>query len=364
MLQSIKTLFAGAVASAALLAAMTSANAQDADFSCDSVELIAPYTEGGGADVYARMFIPFLEKYLPGNPSVIIRNMPGGASIMGNNHFEATAEPDGCMIVVTSSSTLVAQLLGGDKREFDVLKWRQINVTPQGTIIYAAADTGVTGKDLVADIEKLRGQQVRYGAKQPDAGELRNILAYDLLDLGVETIFGLARGEARQAMLRGEIELNHDTSESYASSVQSFVDSGEFVPLWTLGFPEGENIVRDPAFEELPTINEAYKAVHGKDPEGPAYEAFKAFVNLGVAASKGFALPEGTPDAIRDAYVDAVKKTLAHPEFLEVAGAELGNYPQLFADDADFAIQQAVGFGPEVKSWLENYLLEKFDFKV
>lgn len=352
-----------AVAISTIMVAGSVTGAKAVDFSGQTIELIAPYTEGGGADVYARMFIPFLQKYLPGKPNVIIRNLPGGASIMGNNRFEATAKPDGKMLAVTSSSTLVAQLLGGDKRKFDVLGWRQINVSPQGTVIYATSKTGVTGKDLVGDVKKLRSQKVRYGAKQPDAGELRNILGFDLLELKSETIFGLARGEVRQAMMRGELQLNHDTAESYNSSVKPLVTKGEFVPLWTLGFPKGDKIIRDPVFPELPTINEVYVALNGKEPAGPAYEAYKAFVNLGVAASKGFALPKGTPDAIRDVYIAAIKKTLEDPDFRKLASDEVGDYPQLFGNEADFAIEQAVGLKPEVAEWLKVYLFKNFALK-
>lgn len=364
MFKGITRLLIAAVTSAGMFVTVNASAAADVDFSGETIELIAPYTEGGGADVYARMFIPFLQKHLPGQPNVIIRNLPGGASIMGNNRFEASAKPDGKMLVVTSSSTLVAQLMGGAKREFNVLKWRQLIVSPQGTIIYASSRTGVEGKDLVADIEKLRGQTVRYGVKQPDAGELRNILGFDLLDLNVENIFGLARGEVRQAMLRGEMELNHDTALRYVSSATDFVESGQFVPLWTLGFPDGKEIVRDPLLSDLPTINEAYIAVNGKAPEGPKYDAFRAFVNLGVAASKGFALPEGTSDEIRDVYVEAIKKSLADPEFLKIAGEEVGAYPQLFGDAADAAIREAVDLSPEVDAWLKSYMLDKFDFKM
>jgi tripartite-type tricarboxylate transporter receptor subunit TctC len=357
-----RMLCGAAVMAAASLVSLS--NALAVDFKGETIELIAPYTEGGGADVYARMFIPYLQKYLPGNPTVIIRNLPGGASILGNNKFQATAKPDGKMLVVTSSSTLVAQLLGGKKRQFDVLKWRQINVSPQGTVIYASSKTGVTGKDMLKDLETLRGQKIRYGAKQPDAGELRNIFGFDLLGLNHETIFGLARGEVRQAMLRGELEINHDTAESFNSSAQSFVKSGQFVPLWTLGMPKGEDIVRDPVFPDYPTINEVYEKANGKAPAGDEYEAFKAFVNLGVAASKGFALPEGTPDEIRDAYVDAVKKTLDDPDFRKLASDEVGQYPQLFGDDAQFAVKKAVDLTPEVSNWLKDYLKKKYDLSI
>jgi tripartite-type tricarboxylate transporter receptor subunit TctC len=359
-----RTLAATAAIAATGLFTANAVAADKVDFSGKTVEFIVPYTEGGGTDVYARLFQPFLKKHLPGNPNVIIRNLPGGGSVMGSNRFEATAKPDGLMIVATSSSTLVAQLLGGDKRKFDTLAWRQIIVSPQGTIIYASKKTGVSGKDILADIKKLSGQKLRYGAKQPDAGELRNIFAFELLGMKVETIFGLARGEVRQAMQRNEIELNHDTAETYFESVEPLVKEGEVVPLMSLGYAKRADIIRDPLFPDLPTVGEAYKALNGKDPSGPLWDTFTAFVNLAVNASKGIALPKGTPDAIRDAYIEAVKKSVADPEFLKLAGNETGHYPQLFGDDADFAIKQAVGLPPEVSKWLKDFMLSRYDMKI
>ena len=82
------------------------------DFSGKKIELIVPYREGGGSDTYARLFTPFLQKYLPGKPKILIRNFPGGGSIKGSNKFEKRARPDGTSFVVTSSSTMVAQLFG------------------------------------------------------------------------------------------------------------------------------------------------------------------------------------------------------------------------------------------------------------
>ena len=55
------------------------------------MNVIVPYTEGGGTDLYARLFVPYLRKHLPGKPTVVIRNMPGGGSIMGSNYFDKTA---------------------------------------------------------------------------------------------------------------------------------------------------------------------------------------------------------------------------------------------------------------------------------
>ena len=112
-------------------------------------------------------------------------------------------------------------LLAGKKREFDVLRWRQFIVSPQGTVAYVTTKTGAKGQDPVADIQTLRKQKLKYGSKQPDAGELRVILAFEMLGMNVDTVFGLARGEVRQAMMRNELELNHDTAETYLAILRT-----------------------------------------------------------------------------------------------------------------------------------------------
>lgn len=347
----------------AATAALLPATANAADFAGKTITIIVPYTEGGGTDLYARLFLPYLKKHLPGQPAVVIRNMPGGGSIMGSNRFHATAKPDGLTLVATSSSTLVAQLLAGKKREFDVLRWRHFIVSPQGTVAYVTTKTGANGKDAVADIQTLRKLKLKYGSKQPDAGELRVIFAFELLGMNVETIFGLARGEVRQAMMRGEIELNHDTAETYLVNGTKMHKDGQIVPLFTLGYPKGEDIVRDPTFPNLMTASELYEKLEGKKPSGPLWQAYKSFVNLGVAASKGFALPPGTPDDIRDVFVAAMRKTMDDPDFKKVSGEEVGAYPQLFGKDADFAIKQAVDLTPETNTWLLTFLEKKYGFK-
>jgi hypothetical protein len=138
---------------------------------------------------------------------------------------------------------------------------------------------------------------------------------------------------------------------------------GEVTTLYTLGYPKGTEILRDPMFPDLPTVGELYKQLNGKDPSGPAWGAFTSFVNLGVAASKGFALPKGTPDEIVNTYVEALQKAVKDPDFKKTAGDEVGEYPQIFGKDADFAINQAVALSPEVDAWLKDFLLTKFGFK-
>ncbi|MCB1638441.1 MAG: tricarboxylate transporter, partial [Thiothrix sp.] len=70
---------------AALLVMPMTLNAQD--FSGKTVEWTVPFGVGGGTDVWARFFAPQLAETLPGKPTVVVLNVPGGGSITGANQF-------------------------------------------------------------------------------------------------------------------------------------------------------------------------------------------------------------------------------------------------------------------------------------
>jgi len=231
-------------------------------------------------------------------------------------------------------------------------------------VIYLSNKTGVTGKDRVAEIKSLIDNKtpLRYGAKAPDAGELRNILAYDLLGLNVQTILGLARGEARQALLRGELEINDETAAGMAELAATYVKNGDIITMFSLGYLDGDKIARDPLFPDLMSVPEMYEAVHGKPPEGPLFNAYKSFLNIGVTASKGIMLPKDTPDDIQQAYIAAVKQALDDPEFQKVGKEIVGEYPHVFGDDAAAVIKESVDFDPETLTWFRGYMKEKFNF--
>ena len=171
---STRRSFVRAAAAAAIGASVALAPlaGQAADFSGKKVTILVPFKEGGGADVYARLWQPFLQKYLPGQPTVIVRNDPGGASIKGANKFQKT-KGDGLTAMACSTSTLIPFALGVSKVKYDVLSWRPVILSPQGSIFYARPTTNVKGQDVVADVNALRGQKLNFGAKNPTSSELR-----------------------------------------------------------------------------------------------------------------------------------------------------------------------------------------------
>ena len=82
------------------------------DFSGKSITWIIPFEVGGGTDAWARLYSPFLHKHFPGNPKVVIKNVPGGGSIIGGNYFHTKAPADGLWTFGNSGSTTFPYLLG------------------------------------------------------------------------------------------------------------------------------------------------------------------------------------------------------------------------------------------------------------
>ena len=337
--------------------------AKAAEYSGKKVTIMVPFREGGGSDTIARLFQPYLEKYLPGNPTVIVRNKPGGGSVKGANDFERRAKKDGTTVMVISTSTLVAYVIGGKKIKYDVLKWRPVFSTPQDTVFYVRPETGVKGKDIVADIKALRKfKGLIFGAKNPTSAELRALLTFEMLGINVKTVFGLSSGKQRRALRRGELHINYDSASAYNKKVKDYVKKGEAVPLMTLGYPLPDgSIVKSSEYPDMPTVLEAYQKLYGKMPSGPSFEAWKNFANMGVSASKGMVLPRGTPDDVRDAWIKTVKNIYQDKDFKNRALKILGNYPPQFGDDAAKVYKNATDMKPKVKEWLKAWINNKFN---
>src|SRR5579872_7213007 len=86
------------IAIAALAQANTVALAADAaaDFySGKTVQLVIGYPPGGGYDIYARTLARYIGRHIPGNPSIVVQNMPGAGSIKAANYLYNIAPKDG-----------------------------------------------------------------------------------------------------------------------------------------------------------------------------------------------------------------------------------------------------------------------------
>ncbi|MFN3892771.1 MAG: Bug family tripartite tricarboxylate transporter substrate binding protein [Beijerinckiaceae bacterium] len=355
-----RTFLASSLVAAALAAGAAPASAFD--LAGKTVSIIVPFPVGGGVDLWARFNAPLLAKHLPGKPTVIVRNVPGGGSTAGANLFTQTAKPDGLTLLASSASTQFPYLLGDPRVKYEYKDWRVVLAGPTGGVAYVTAKTGAKS---IKDFDKLKGTQFFYASSGPTALELTSILAFRLLDLNVKHVFGIVgRAEALLGFERGEFTLDTQTTSAYLRRSDGLVKKGEAAPLFTWGVLDAKGeLARDPNFPDIPHIQEAYEIVHGKKPSGIEWEAFKAFLISGFPAQKLLVLPKGTSDEILEAYRAAARQLLKDPDYLANRDKVIGEYEQVTDAEAEKLYLDGTSITPEAKAWVRDFLQKTHQVK-
>lgn len=350
---------------AATAAAFTlSAPAQaQVDFSGKTIEWIIPFATGGGSDTWARYNAPFLSRHLPGNPTVVVINEPGGGSTRGTNLFAQRARPDGLTVLGTSGSTQFPYLLGDPRVRYDYQDWSVVMVGPTGGVAYVSPSTGV---ETLEDVAKLSGQRLVYASQGATSLDLVPMLAFKVLGLDVNYVFGFSgRGDGRLAFERGEVNIDYQTSSAFIRNVMPLAEEGKAVPLMSWGvLDEDGNPQRDPTFPDLPILEEVYEMMHGQPPSGPLYEAYKAFNTAGFAAQKIMVLPAGASAELVETYRQAWRDVFTDPEYLETFEAALGSYQQVTDRAAEALFAAGTTIDPEVRAMVVNMLSSEYNVRL
>ena len=198
----------------------------EVDFSGEQITWIIPFRVGGGSDVWSRLYAPFFQKYLPGNPIVAVKNMPGGGSITGGNHFEQRVRgDDGLTVFGSSGSTSFPYLLGNSKVRYDFAKYHIVFASPTGGVAYINPELGVKS---AADLKGFT-KEMNYASQGATSLDIVPLLGFDLLGLNVKAVFGYkGRGAGRVAFEHVCFSYDgHDCSEPVLAGVNLVAEPGE-----------------------------------------------------------------------------------------------------------------------------------------
>ncbi len=345
---------------ASAMAALAAPAVAETSFEGETVEWIIPFSEGGGSDKWARFYAPLLSEALPGNPTIVVKNMPGAGSTKGANFFADRAKPDGLTILGTSGSTQFPYLLGDSRVKFDYADWNVVLASATGGVAYLPTDLA---EQWTADPQAvIDGTDFIYGSQGATRLDLVPLLAWEMLGMRVDPVFGIkGRGDGRLMFERGEANIDYQTSSAFLSKVTPLVEQGDAVPIMTWGALDDDgNIVRDPTFPDIPTFKEVYTEIKGSEPSGPEWDAWKAFFIAGFPAQKMVFLPKDTPAEIVDAYATAFQAVTERADFAEISGKQLGVYPQSTGEAADKRLKLGTVVDPEAIDWIKTWLKDRY----
>jgi tripartite-type tricarboxylate transporter receptor subunit TctC len=347
-----------AAAGLVLAVGLPGGRAQTPYYAGKTIELVVPSAVGGATDILNRFLAPYLEKHIPGNPTVRIRNMPGGGSILGGNWFAANAKPDGLMLFASTVSSKVAYMMENPAVRYDFRRMRLVAINGSGGVFYAAPRAGVR---RAADLPKAA--DLTFGSNSPPGATVPALLAFELLGIAPRVVFGFeSRGPIRLAFERGELSLDFQASFVYTSQVAGLVREGKAIPLRTLGFiNEKGEMVRDPAVPDLPTVYEVYQQLFKKKPDGLLrWKAFRALVAASWTYGRGIWAPEGTPPEALRALWDGIDRMNADREFQDQARKLMEGYPLYRGDRVEAQVHRALRVTLDVSKFIRDLMREKY----
>ena len=270
------------------------------------ITFIAPTSAGGGFDLYSRLFVEGVRKYLPGQPTIIVQNMPGAGGLRSAAYMFNLAPKDGTVIGMPLSSVPLSEAL-----EPNTAKYRSADFGWIGTITPETDVLGVFRSTGLAGIDDARKKQVTVGATGKLGMLALNVyLSNALLGTKFKVVLGYPSGnEVNLAMDNGEIQGRTSQWTSWKSQRPQWIADGKVNFLLQIGPREAE-LPQVPAFLDLV--------------QTPRAQAMVRLLQTDQVLGRSIYAPPGIPSERLAALRDAFDKTVHDPEFIaRVTGAGL-----------------------------------------
>lgn len=288
-----------------------------------NIRILIGYPPGGGHDLEARIMARHLGKYLPGNPNIIVQNMPGAGGLIMAGYVYNLAKPDGNTIGLFGSSHGIQALLTPPEMiKYDLAKMPVIWAVA-GIQVHIIRDLlgAKNAKELVTKVDPSK--IVVAGRSKQGSSCLRGQLALKLLGVTGYTPVCAYGGTSpiKAAMERDEASF-FVASDAHLVGGGAFVDlyqRGLIIPVWQSGILKDDgSIVRSETVEgDVPTLYEVYKEINGKEPSGLDWQAWRA-IGLGMGKlTRTLVLPPATPPAKVKELREAIAKMAKDPAFVK-----------------------------------------------
>ncbi len=272
---------------------------------------------GGTAGLRVKTVVPYLRKYIPGNPTIVIVFIQGGGGRRAANHVFQNASPDGLTIGALSSSVIGLQVMKETGVMYDIDKFIYLGtpVSENHNVIYTRRELGLN------TLDKLRtASGIRIGAQEVGAVAYisARLFAYFLDLKAPKFVTGYSSLEADVALNNGEIDSRANNATSVLTRNRDWVEKGIMDFHAILAVPKNDKPPH-PRLAQLPEIESFAKT----DKEKKLLTTWRGFRTV----ASPFVLPPGTPKDRVEILQDAMRKVFKDPEFR-------AEFKKLVTDDA------------------------------
>jgi tripartite-type tricarboxylate transporter receptor subunit TctC len=319
-------------------------DAQDLPYKGKTIRVIVGFPSGGGADAEGRVLARHLGKFIPGNPTLIVQNMPGAGGLTASNWFEELAKPDGLTLYYCVGSTAVTQqAFGAEGVKFNLRSWEMLGSVDR------AASVVLIRPDKLERLTNKEKPSLAIGARNgEDAWSTIFLWGAEYLNWNVRWILGYqGGGELRMAFERGEADLY---ATANLITLRELIGTG-FRPLTQQGKLTGVgSFQRRPEFKDVPTFVEL---LGNRRPTGDAWAAYVTWAGSDAVGRPLFA-PRNTPRALVETLRDAFGKLEGDKEFtaeLKKVGGDDADL--LLAKDAEPILRQVLTVSPGIQEFVK-----------
>lgn len=321
------------------LVAASSGRAQAPNFQGKTVTIIVGTGAGDLYDLYARAIALFMGRYLPGNPNIIVQNMPGAGHMIAANYIYTVAKPDGLTLGAINAGLYFEQLVGRSEVKFDWTKYTWVgNATKSPQVLYMRADSPFK------TIEDVRNAKEPPKCGTTGTGNM-GYLVPKLLEETVGAKFNVISGyqggnEIDIAVERGEIQCRSLSTEAYFSR-EPFLSWRK--NNFSRELAQGGR-VRLEKLANVPTIFELMEKYKTPD--------LGRRLATTLLASGDFHRPYLAPPKIRPELVrtirDAFNKTMKDPDFLVETKKKRLDIDPTTGDEVEALTKEVMSQPPEV----------------
>ncbi|MGH7871032.1 MAG: hypothetical protein ACREQO_02305 [Candidatus Binatia bacterium] len=321
----IKVLFCASLAALTAGGISTLLFAQSAPyFQGKTIMLIQGREPGGTGALRVQAAIPFIKKYIPGEPLIVTQFMPGGGGRKATNYVARNAKPDGLTFGNVGSGLVANAVLGSTGVDYDIDKLIYLGAS-NSTAQYVF---GTSAKLGLETLEKLRAHAgLRIGAQTVGHDIYINGRLFSWL-LGLKDpkfVTGYSGPELDLALGGGEIDGRANIPDTILQRSAEHIDKKLMNYHAIIQIPKGDRHPH-PVFNKLPELEGFAKS----DKERKIMTMFRTFRLVGSP----YILPPGTPPEIVGVLRDAMRKTFRDPAFLK-------DFKRLSADDATPLLPEA-----------------------
>jgi tripartite-type tricarboxylate transporter receptor subunit TctC len=293
------------LAAGSAAAAPAAAQSPEAFYKGRKMDMIIGYSSGGTYDLYARLLARHLPDYIPGNPVIIPRNMPGGGSRTATAWVYSAAPKDGTVLATGDQSIAIAQALGDPQIRFDVNKLIYIgNINKDNNTTVAWYTSGIKTLD---DAKK---QEVTVGATGGSTSSQYPKAMNALLGTRFKIILGYPGGnDINIAIERGEVAVRgSNTWASWKSTHPDWLRDKKINVLVQIGLEKASDL------PDVPLLMDLAK----NDEDRAVLKLLSAPTDIGRPF---YTAPDTNPERVK-VLRDAFNTMVADPKFLAQAKAE------------------------------------------